>query len=165
MRAAREDSLVHAGVTPIPDGWRFIPDGNNLHLAVRKNGATRYQIIYDLFGFTFALPPLLAFDQPSREPRWLSVFVGPIAEDPKMADAASPVLIQMVAKLSYKYGAACSEWGNSFVLVRNSAFRSKACLEKSFESVSLGTPIKGIVDLTDIEYGSAQLAGRHSYRD
>ena len=76
-----------------------------------------------------------------------------------MEDTATPMLVQIVAKLAFKYGQTAEERWHSHVLVRINAFSSRACLDKSFEPISLGTPVRGIIEVTDSEYGSAQLIG------
>ena len=76
-----------------------------------------------------------------------------------MEDTATPMALQVVAKLSFRYGQTADEKVDSYVVVRVNAFASKACVGRSFEPISLGTPIKGIVEVTDSDYGSAQLLG------
>ena len=76
-----------------------------------------------------------------------------------MEDAANPMLIQVVAKLAFRYGKTADEWKNSFVFVRINAFAAKARIGKSFETLSLWAPVRGVVELTDSEYGSSQLVG------
>ena len=67
------------------------------------------------------------------------------------------MLAQGVSKLVYRYGEKSDEWEDSFVSVRIDAFASKACLCKSFGTISLVAPIRGVTELTDSEYGSAHL--------
>ena len=76
-----------------------------------------------------------------------------------MEDTTTPLHVQIVAKLTFKYGSSDSERQHSHVFVRINAFASRACLGKSFEALTLGMPAKGLIDGTDGDYKSAQLIG------
>ena len=76
-----------------------------------------------------------------------------------MEGTATPLHLQVVVKLAYKFGSEAEEYKYSHIYARVNAFASTASLNKSFECVGLGTPIQGILELTDSKYNSAQLVG------
>ena len=76
-----------------------------------------------------------------------------------MIDTATPLHLQVVDKLAYRYGDTAAERKGPNEFVRINAFASRACHAESFESISRGTPIRGIIDLEDIDYRPAQLIG------
>ena len=85
-------------------------------------------------------------------------FVGSIEESKKMEGAATPLNLQIVAKLSFKFGKKAEEMQNSFAYARVNAFASRACLNESFDSLGLWTPVQGPLDVTASDYNSDQLA-------
>ena len=76
-----------------------------------------------------------------------------------MEETCTPLHLQVIAKLNFRFGKTAKEDEDSFILARINAFSSKCCLDRSFESIALGTPIKGILELTRGTYESAQLVG------
>ena len=74
-----------------------------------------------------------------------------------MEDTATPVILQVVIKLPYRYGNTEAERRDSFMLARVQAFASRALLDKSFDTVALGAPVCGLLDTTAPDYKSAQL--------
>ena len=86
-----------------------------------------------------------------------SGYVGALEDSPAMQDTATPFTAQIVTKLPFRYGKTEAERQDSYVFVRIQAFSSRACLGKSFDTVALGTPIRGVLDITTGDYNSAQL--------
>ena len=79
-----------------------------------------------------------------------------------MEDTCTPIQLQVVVKLSFRFGKTANERQNSFIFARVNAFSSRAGLDRCFEPVTLGSPVKGVLELTGSSYESAQLVGRHS---
>ena len=75
----------------------------------------------------------------------------------KMEDTMTPIHLQVVVKLSFKYDEENRK--SSHVFLRVNAFSSRACIDKSYDTLTLGTPVVGVLDLTDSTYKSAQLIG------
>ena len=76
-----------------------------------------------------------------------------------MEDTSTPFAAQVVVMLSFRYGDTADERYDSFIYARVNAFSSRACLNKSFEPVPVGTPVVGLLDITKSDYKSAQLIG------
>ena len=76
-----------------------------------------------------------------------------------MEDTSTPVAIQVVLKLPFRFGATSDERKDSWAFARVSAFSSRVALDKSFDVVTLGTPIRGVLEVTKSDYSSAQLIG------
>ena len=76
-----------------------------------------------------------------------------------MEGAATPLHLQVVVKLAYKFGTTADEYKYSPIYARANAFASRASLNKSFECVGLGAPTQCILDITDSKYNSAQPIG------
>ena len=93
-------------------------------------------------------------------PRYKTIFgfVGSMTDTASL-DTLTPVQLQIVAKLAFRYGNTPAEWKDSFVLVRINAFNSRAYLGKCFSSVTMGTPVMGVIQGTKSDKHSAQLVG------
>ena len=76
-----------------------------------------------------------------------------------MEGAATPLHLQVVVKLAFKYGVSAEEYKHSFAYARVNAFASSDSLNKSFDCVGLGSPIQGILELTASGYNSSRLIG------
>ena len=134
MRRVRGDSRIVADeAIPLPRSWKFITSESQLQVAVSARDFVRYKLIYG--------------------------FIGSISTANDMQDTETPLHVQVVAKLTFRYGSSIEERYDSHIYVRINAFASKACLDKSFECLTLGTPVCGVIDATDSSYKSAQLLG------
>ena len=76
-----------------------------------------------------------------------------------MEGTATPLHLQVVVKLAYKFGDEAEEYKCSHIFARLNAFASTSSLNKSFDCIGLVTPIQGILELIDSKYNSAQLVG------
>ena len=86
-------------------------------------------------------------------------FIGHMENHKTMEGAVTPLLLQAVLKLAYRYGKTEAGRKDSYIYVRVNAFPSRACLSKSFEPLYVGMPIAGVLGLTESGYNSAQLVG------
>ena len=111
----------------------MIEENHQLQLAVGRRELPNYKLVYG--------------------------FVGSMEDSKLMEDTCTPVILQVVVKLPYRFGKTEAEFRDSWVFARVNAFASRACLAKSFEAVTLGTPITGVLDCTNSDYRSAQLVG------
>lgn len=134
MRRVRGDAtLVPGKAIPLPPRWKFVTDTSQLQIAIPSSALSRFKLIYG--------------------------FVGSISEPKDMDETTTPLLAQIVVKLAFKYGDTAEEKQDSHVYVRINAFSSKACLDRSFDTLVLGQPVCGIIEATDSDYRSAQLMG------
>ena len=76
-----------------------------------------------------------------------------------MDDTVTPLLIQIMVIYCPTYGKEAPEHRNSHVFARINAFSSRARLGKIVEIVSLGIPVRGVIETADSAYGSSQKAG------
>ena len=86
-------------------------------------------------------------------------FIGSIADAKEMEDTVTPLQIHVVCKLSFRYGTSDSERKNSHIFVMVNAFSSRACIDRSFEPIHIGMPVRGVLELTESGCCSAQLVG------
>ena len=133
MKYVRGRDVRADTVIPVPSDWLFSKNGKQRQLDFPKRDAARFRVVYG--------------------------FLGAMSGAPDMEDTCTPLHLQVIAKLWYKFGKKAAEKHWSHIFVRINAFSPRACLDKSFEALTLGAPIRGILEITDSHYGSAQLIG------
>ena len=96
------------------------------------------------------------FQTKAFSPRWLRRldFGGKY-----ITGASTPLLAHVVAKVPFRSGCSDEERRDSTTLSRINAFSARAFLDKSLGSIADGTPMRGVLDDTDSDYGPAQLSG------
>ena len=135
MEYVRERHGGAPKIAPIPARWSFSQPKKQLQLSIHADDLPRCNLCYG--------------------------FIGHIADAPAMEDTCTPLHLQVVVKLAYRFGETARGDADSFALVRVNAFSSKAALGRSFESLALGAAVKGILDLTKGSCDSALLVGLH----
>ena len=133
MKFCREGTGVPEKAVPIPASWEFSTECRQLQVSFAASDLPRFRVIYG--------------------------FLGSTSDCPDMEDTCAPLQLQVVAKFPYKFGKTSAETQHSHIYARVNTFSSRALLDKPFEALTLGTPIRGILDVTDSRYGSAQLLG------
>ena len=166
IRFAEGRNTPYEQAIPAPAGWRFLEDNAQLQLAVAAADLPRYRYMFgkrecDTAPFPFA-PTFFRFYSGPAFVSPHSGFAGYIGEaksSKTTEDTSTPLRLQVVAKLPYRFGKTEAETKDSHIFVRVNAFASRACLDKSFDCVKLGSVVCGIWGNTSSTYHSAQLVG------
>ena len=133
MEYVRERGGTASRVAPIPAKWSFSQPKKKIQLSTHSDDLARFGLCYG--------------------------FIGGIADSSTMDDTCAPISLQVIVKLPFRFGETAKGKEDSFLFARVNAFSSMACLGRSFESLCLGMPVRGVLELTRGTYESAQLVG------
>ena len=101
----------------------------------------------------------LALDTPSaKRLRIVFGYVGFIKTS-NSDGTASPLHARVFLKLPFRYGETKAEVADSFLYARANAIASKSALNSSFQVLSIGSVVRGLIEKARSDYDTAQLAG------